>query len=164
MTYGQARRWLILWSLGASGATILVLFSIPLWCRFDWDDSIRVSQIVVPVFLGYLGSASRYVFGRNANSNASISQAGEYVGLIVRGPVIVFVILVCALLIIFCLSNAPSISTRRGMDVDQLSFGISMVMGLLAATTSVAVSYLFGTIEMQPLEPQPARRPHDSDA
>ena len=61
----------------------------------------------------------------------------------VKGPIVVYVVAVIAALAAFGYANRATASVGSGMSVDNLTTALSLTLGLLAATTSVIVSYLF---------------------
>ena len=155
MTADHARRWLIQATLILTGGTFGFLLVAPLLgYRLEWKDVTRVLEIVLPVFLGYLGTATQFVFQNMAgrqNSGISPTQANPLLPLLIRGPIWIFGILIAATFIAFGVSNSPSAAAGNGMTIDVLSGVITASLGLLNVTTQVAVSYLFS------LDSKPAR-------
>ena len=62
MTVDQARKWLILSSLIITGVQMIFLFVAPIVDSPIFSKISDLLQIVTPVFLGYLGSASHFIF------------------------------------------------------------------------------------------------------
>jgi hypothetical protein len=147
MTADQARRWLINATLALTGATFVFLLLAPLLgYRLAWKDTTRVLEIVLPVFLGYLGTATQFVFQNMAgkqNSVIAAAQTNPFLSLLVRGPIWIFGVAIVAALIAFGVSNSPSAAAGSGMTVDVLAGVITAALGLLNVTTQMAVSYLF---------------------
>jgi hypothetical protein len=158
MTADQARRWLIVASLGLTAATFLFLWTAPSFgYRLELRDSIRLMQIALPVFLGYLGAAAQYVFqGLSGQRNHGIrSQARHpFLSLLIKGPILVFFIALVAMFVSFGRTNQPD-SNAEPIDVDQLALGLSAALGILTVTTNVAIAYLF-TLEKHPLRNPPS--------
>ena len=94
------------------------------------------------MFLGYLGSASYFVFP-NAARRHRLEPNRELIGLMVKGPVVVFATICVVAIGAFGYSNRPSAQPGTGMTVEMLSTTVSAALGLLAVTTNVAVTYLF---------------------
>lgn len=147
MTADTARLWLISMSLGITGLVFVFFLVAPVTgYPLEWANSLRALEIVVPVFLGYLGTSAQFVF-RNlagaANHGISPRASNRFLGLLTIGPVVVFLIAVSALVVAFGVSNRPTAPPNSGMNVDQFAAGITAALGLLTVTTNVAVSYLF---------------------
>jgi hypothetical protein len=121
-----------------------------------FPQSLRVLEVVLPVFLGYLGSAASFVFqpGAGADKLAFRPNASSLVGLLIWGPLVVFTIALLAIIVTFSITNRLDATPGQGMSIDQLTAGISVILGLLAVTTNVAVSYLFGGGQAPSDEPE----------
>jgi hypothetical protein len=158
MTADEARRWLIKATLILTGTTFLFLCLAPLFgYHLEWKDSIRVFEVVLPVFLGYLGTATQFVFQNMAGTrNTGIAGAATnpLLALLVRGPVWVFGLAIAAVLVSFGITNRFNAPAGSGMSVDTLAGVITVALGLLNVTTQVAVSYLFS------LDGRPAQIQH----
>ena len=97
-------------------------------------------KIVIPLFLGYLGSAAQFVF---APKKAQVAPVLEYLGILTYGPIMVFSLGLTSVLFAFGYSNRIDAPPATGMSVDDLSNILTAALGLLAVTTNVLVSYLF---------------------
>jgi hypothetical protein len=106
------------------------------------NENVRLIEVVLPVFFGYLGSASHFLFNTNRGREVEPGQQELLFWLIV-GPFAVSTIFLLALFSVFWLSGGSSNS--RGMDFDTLSRWFSWAMALLACTVSVITAYLFGS-------------------
>src|SRR5260370_22082521 len=63
VTSQQAREWLIYSSLTACGTVFVFLFIAPVsGYPIEWRDALRVIEVIIPVFLRFLGSAAHHVF------------------------------------------------------------------------------------------------------
>jgi hypothetical protein len=113
-----------------------------------WDQAARVFEIILPVFLGYLGSATQFLFrgGQNRKSLKLKDESGM-LGLLIRGPLVVFGVAALAIVFAFGFSNRANAPAGSGMTVDVLAGSFTAILGLLAVTTNVAVSYLFSVGE-----------------
>jgi hypothetical protein len=100
----------------------------------------RPGYFVTPVFLGYLGSASHFVF---MIPPPSVPANNQFLGLLVKGPIVIYACAVVAALGTFGYSNRTGAPIGSGMSVGELSIAISIALGILAATTGVIISYLF---------------------
>jgi hypothetical protein len=152
VTITRARTWLIASSLAitAVNGVFFVLapaFGYPL----TPDQAIRLVQIIVPVFAGYLGSAVHFVFATtHPRSPRRGADASTQLGLLVRGPVVVFCLWTGAALAAFGVSNSSRAAPGSGMSVDTLALNITLALAMLTAVTNAIVAYAFGR------EPEPA--------
>ena len=105
-----------------------------------YPKNLDILQMILPVFLGYLGAASHFIF---KNPAPVVEAQNTFLGLLVRGPVIVYCLAVLAAIAAFGYSNRVGAPIGSGMSVDNLATSLSISLGLLAATTSVIISYLF---------------------
>jgi hypothetical protein len=147
VTVDEARKWLILSSLSVTGGLFVFFLLAPtLGYPLLFSQSLRILEIVSPVFFGYLGSAATFVFRSASQADVVSFRAGVtgYVGLLIRGPLVVFGIAFTALIVAFGVTNSATAPPGSGVSIDQLGAGVSVILGLLAVTTSVAVNYLFG--------------------
>jgi hypothetical protein len=145
MKIDKARRFLVIASLFFTGGTFVFFLVAPaVGYPLTWDQSSRVFEIILPVFLGYLGSATHFLFhgGQNPRSIELKDESGM-LGLLIQGPLWVFGIATVALIFAFGYTNRGSAPSGSGMSVDALAGSFTAVIGLLAVTTNVAVSYLF---------------------
>jgi hypothetical protein len=143
VTLDSARRWLILASLTACGLIfVFILISPLLGYPLEWSQTLRIIEVVVPVFLGYLGSAAHFVFGDQ--NDADRFPANGLLTLMVKGPVILFAVVSAAIFFSFGFANRSGAATGSGMSVDLLEGLLSAALGILAVTTNVAVAKLFG--------------------
>lgn len=146
MTLDNARAWLIKTSLILSGLHIAFLILAPAaGYPLTFSESLRLIEIVIPVFFAYLGSATHFLFKPAANRVQVESPA--LLGLMVRGPLLVFGGVSTVALVAFGLSNRPPTPRGHGMGLDTLSAIIAVGLSLLAVSTNVIVQYLFATSE-----------------
>lgn len=145
MTIHKARVWLIYTSL-VTTAAIFVFFLIAPAVGYPlvFEQSVRLIEIVLPVFLGYLGTATHFIFGgSHSDPKPGTKNLNELLGILVRGPVIVFILASCAALISFGISNSPTAPPGSGMSLDLLAGILAAALGVLTISTSVLVSALF---------------------
>ena len=153
MSAYQARKWLIIASLVMAALSFCFFILAPVFgypLRFSQAQS--VLQIVVPVFLGYLGAASQFAFQKLPPADTVV--AGPLTGLLIKGPIAVFAFMMIVLLVAFGFSNRATALPGDGMSAEQLSAGVTAAMGLLAVTTNVIVAYLF-VAEKRPAKEKP---------
>ncbi|TGS71702.1 hypothetical protein EN844_01580 [Mesorhizobium sp. M3A.F.Ca.ET.201.01.1.1] len=146
----SARLAVVVYSLCITGALILFLIlAQPIGMRFDFgrQENLRLVDIVIPTFLGYLGSASHFLF--NSNRGREIDEQNSVMlRLLVHGPFVIFILTMFALFYAHYTSHRPlAISEPRidVMDFNTLSRYVSISLGLLAITVGVVSSYLFGS-------------------
>ncbi len=144
VTSQQAREWLIYSSLTACGTVFVFLFIAPVsGYPIEWRDALRVIELIIPVFLGYLGSAAHYVFGRSKQGHVLVGDQEALLQPMVKGPVILFAVICTAIVVSFGYSNRKDAIPGSGMSVDMLAGSFTAALGVLTVTTSVAVSHLF---------------------
>lgn len=85
---------------------------------------------------------------------------GFLLGLLIKGPIIIFAVASIAILFAFGYSNRHGAAQDSGMNVDQLAWSFTAALGILAASSSVAVSYLFSLSAHPGTEPGEVA-PHD---
>lgn len=143
MTIDNARKWLIASSLIITGVQMVFLLVSPvIGFPLSYPKNLDLLQIISPVFLGYLGSASHFIF---QNPVPQVPMQNQYLGLLVKGPLVIYVLAAGGSLAAFGYSNRVEGSIGAGMSVDNLSTALSLSLGVLAATTGVLSSYLFAT-------------------
>lgn len=141
MTIDGARKWLIISSLVITGAQMLFFVIAPaIGVPLEYPKNLDLLQIITPVFLGYLGSAAHFIF---QNQAPAVPVQNQYLGLLVKGPVAIYVVVVTGAIAAFCYSNRPSAMPGDGMSAQDLATALSLALGVLAVTTGVISSYLF---------------------
>ncbi len=145
MNVQTARVWIIKASLIITGLCFgFFLLAPALGYPTTFDQALRLLEIITPVFLAYLGSATYFLFGKDAsNIDLSVRGSTELFSILVRGPVYLFGFVVTAAIAAFGYSNRVSAPVGSGMSIDALAASLSASLGLLAVTTNVVVTYLF---------------------
>ncbi len=145
MTVDAARKWIISTSLIATGLVfVFFLAAPPLGFPLEWDQTQRVIEILLPVFLGYLGTATHFLFhSSKTQGQPALEYQNSLLGLLIKGPIVVFATACVAILFSFGYSNRSNAPSGSGMSIDQLAWAFTAALGILAVTSSVAVSYLF---------------------
>jgi hypothetical protein len=145
MNAEAARSWLIKISLFITGANFAFFLIAPaIGYPLTFEQSMRLQEINLPVFLGYLGSAAHFIFRSSARTESNPSlRSNSLVALLVKGPVIIFGVATGSAIIAFGFTNRSGAQPGSGMSTDVLAAVLSAALGILAVTTSVAVSYLF---------------------
>ena len=137
MTIQTARIWLIKVTLAITGLNFAFFLVAPsLGYPMTFEQAIRLLEIVTPVFFGYLGSATYFLFGKSgSNQDVALQGSKELFGLLVKGPVYVFGVATLAAMFAFGYSNRSTAPAGSGMTVDLLAGSISAALGLLAVTS-----------------------------
>jgi len=147
MTPHVARKWLIYASLITTAAAFVFFLIAPVsGFPLTFEQSIRLLEILLPVFLGYLGTATHFVIrGSQALPNNFVPSRGrgELLALLVRGPVLVFVIATVSAITAFGISNGSAAPPGSGMSLETLAIILTAVLGLLTVSTNLLVSALF---------------------
>lgn len=140
-----ARTWIVMATLAITGANFLFFFTAPtLGFPLTFEQAVRLLEIVLPVFFGYLGSATHFLFRTGRPTElAQASSSSKLLGLLVRGPVIIFGLATFSAIFAFGFSNRRGAAPGEGMSVDALAAALSATLGLLAVSTNIIVSYLF---------------------
>lgn len=146
MSIESARTWLVKASLTFTAATFVFFFIAPaLNYPLRYDQSFRLLQVVFPVFAAYLGSATYYLFNQSAEGHEAVLPGNsKLLGLLVKGPLIVFAIAMIAAIVAFGSSNRFG-AVDEGMSVDTLSLALSLALGLLTVTTNAIAAYIFAS-------------------
>jgi hypothetical protein len=150
MTPAQsARMAIVCYSLAITGSLLIFLIlAQPLGIRFDYgqEQNLRLIDVVLPTFVGYLGAASHFIF--NANRGREVDeQNAPMLRVLIHGPFVIFIIAVAGLFFAHYASHRPlDVSEPRidRMDFAALSRYLSICLALLAGTVSILSSYLFG--------------------
>jgi len=141
MTAAQARLWIIKASLVSYGCAFVFFVLAPaVGYPLYYADAINVLKIIIPIFASYLGAA--VLFLGTGEAVDLDERPSAMLGLLVKWPVIIFSLGMAALLVSFPLSNGGKF-TGSGMTPNTLSLLVSILTGLLAATTGAISSFLF---------------------
>src|SRR4051812_5542789 len=103
MPANAARRWLVTASLLLCAAILVFFLLAPtLGYPLEFAQSMRALEIVLPVFLGYLGTAALFIFRSNPETeDTPPANVLNLVSLLVKGPIVVFGMVLAALLVAF---------------------------------------------------------------
>lgn len=143
MTINQARGQLILYSILCTGI-VFIFFTIAPVIGFyslsgvEW----RIPQMVIPVFVGYIASASHFMF--NSGPDAILGEsANKLLRMILYGGFGLFFACSIAIITAYYLSNIPSAASNTGHSIDWLANGFTIILSMLSASTSIISSYIF---------------------
>jgi hypothetical protein len=139
-----ARLSIAVFSLAITGLLICFLLIAPeIGLPFNQSrhENISLLQIVFPVFLGYLGSASHFVIRSPQVTEVAVADE-QLLWILVFGPFLLYLVINITLFATFFLANREGGS---GMSLEDLSKWFSIALGLLTCTISVISSHVFGT-------------------
>jgi hypothetical protein len=142
MTADDARAWVIKASLGAATGVFLVIMLAP-GLPFDEEegDRRRLLEILMPVWTGYLASASHFVFARSHQKRSR--KVSSNAALLIKAPIVAWSVMCAGAFLRFWHSHSRWAVEGAGMSVDELAGVLAGTLSLLAATTGLAVGYLF---------------------
>jgi hypothetical protein len=145
-----ARSFIIWGSLGITAVQGFFLLMAPSLGFLNSPQNLDLLQVVGPVFLGYLGTACAFIF-KDPPLEVPVNE--KFLGPLVVGPMVVYVLFVGAAFASFVYSNRPDGPPGTGISIEVLSRELSIALGVLAATTSVINANLFFA---------PRSAPHDA--
>ncbi|XSC43475.1 hypothetical protein ACF1BQ_036845 [Bradyrhizobium sp. RDT10] len=145
MTYQAARIWIVKWSLvilAVYGAALLL--APALRYPLEFTQSIQLLQMLFPVFLGYLASATVFVF--EGEEGTDRNRQTKLLSMLTRGPFLVTFVLSLALFLAFWLAHSTDINAERMVrfSFDTFTSAFALIIGIHTAVTSALVAYLFG--------------------
>lgn len=146
MTVDAARKWLIASSLSITALAFgFFLLAPALGFPLTFSQSLRILGVILPVFLGYLASAATFAFRNSSSADEVVIRKGasSLLGILIVGPIVVFFIALSTVTIAFGITNRSEAPPGSGITIDQLAAAMSVILGLLTVTTSVAVGYFF---------------------
>lgn len=154
-----------LWILKASFAVLGVTFVFFVIARpmlsfpMLYDEIVRVLQIIVPVFGGYIGIGAAYVSQVNRPAAATAAAPNPHerdiLRLLLRAPVYGAAVGMVVLIGAFWWSNRHDAAPGGGMSIDNFCWFLALLMGVLAASTSLIVTRLFPGASAQSEKPKP---------
>jgi hypothetical protein len=154
MTVDQARKFIILSSLFITAFQLIFLLVAPAFnYPLTYPKNLALLDIITPVFLGYLGSATAFVF---MTPPPNVTANNQFLGYLVVGSIIIYVCAALATFISFGYSNRVGAPIPGGMSVENLATAMSLSLGVLAATTSVLIPYLFVSPQLTQKHAHPA--------
>jgi hypothetical protein len=143
MTVNTARKVIVLASLAIVGLHLLFFPIAPaIGYPLTYGEATSILQITLPVFLGYLGVATHFMFRQPKPKKPAINLP-ELLPYLLWGPLIIFAAASLAAVIAFGVTNGIGAKPGSGMSVGQLSGAVTICLSLLAVTTNTIVSYLF---------------------
>jgi hypothetical protein len=103
------------------------------------NENLMLIQVVIPVFHGYLGSASHFVFRAHAAPEVQVADE-RLLGLLVFGTFGLYILANITLFTEFYLTNRLE---GPGMSIDELLKWFTAILGLLTCVVSIITSYIF---------------------
>jgi hypothetical protein len=127
---------------------LLAFLTGPLWgLRLDYEkgQQMQLIQLCVPVFLSYLASAVAYARGDSSLPEPK-GERGQILKVLTVGGLGVFLIGMIVSTTIYFLTANGSLK-QGGLDFARYSLTITLLLGILGATTSAVSIYVFSTKE-----------------
>lgn len=144
MTVPDARVWLVRASLSISTATFVFLLLAPNFAYpLRFAESLRLIEIVTPVFIGFLVIATRWLFSSSTPRTRTKSQ--QMLSLLVKGPIFACLAGLVAAFTVFGYSNRAEANVGDGMSLDILAALISAAMSGIMLVTAVIAERLFSS-------------------
>lgn len=139
----HALRSLTIWSaLVLTSVTLVFFIAAPvLGYPLTPEEGWRLAQINLPVFLGYLGTATQFVAA--GGSRRGKAKAPPFMALLLGGPLVIYVAALVSLLGAFWWSNRLNAAPGSGISLDLLSGIFTGLLGVLAVSTNILVGLLF---------------------
>lgn len=133
----------IVCSLAATAGIFLFFVLAPAFgYPLEYAQAFRLIQVVLPTFVGYLATATAFLVGKSPRAVRLRSPALQ-LKLVTLGPLVIFALGLSGLLTAFGYTNRADAAPGVGMSVDLLATMTSLLLALLAATTTIASEYLF---------------------
>lgn len=143
MSVNAARKTIVLASLAIVGLHLLFFPIAPaIGYPLAYDEATSILQITLPVFLGYLGAATQFMF-RQPRPKKPAMNLPELLPYLLWGPLIIFAGASIAAIIAYGITNRTGAEPGSGMSARELSGAVTICLSLLAVTTNTIVSYLF---------------------
>jgi len=139
---------IIYFSLFLILSAVVAFVTGPIWgFRLDYEkgEQIQLIQIIIPTFLAYLSAAITYATSRKTFREPG-GERGRILRVITFGSILIFVFGVVAATVLFHLSGSGAIE-NGSISFSQYSSIISVLLGILAATTTAISTYVFSSDE-----------------
>lgn len=126
---------------------VLIFFAIApsIGYPIESSQSLRMMEIILPVFLGYLSTAMVLLI----SVRSSQSQKWEPIGnkkllcVLVYGPVATFFLTVFCVILVYGISNGATETVGIGMPPNTMAFVLAIAVGLLSVSTNMLTYFLF---------------------
>lgn len=138
----KLRVWIITVCLCMLTAQLIFLLVAPaVGYPLDYRQAMNVLQLVLPVFLSYVGTAT-YWITRHYSARAD-KPADPLLVLLTRGPVLIYSVSALACFFTFGFSNRANAAIGEGMSFSALLTSIAVSLSILTVSTNAIVAYLF---------------------
>lgn len=120
----------------------------PVWgLRLDYEkgEQIQLIQIIIPTFLAYLSAAITYATARKTFREPR-GERGHILRVITLGSMLIFVVGIIAATVVFHMSGSGKLA-NGAISFSQYSSIVSVLLGVLAATTTAISTYIFSSDE-----------------
>jgi hypothetical protein len=146
MSYDTGRLWIIVYSLAITGILLPFFFLAPVaGFPLSSDQSKQVISLLLPVFLGYLGSGVVFIFNPPPGPLPELTEVNRrMLALLIHGVFAIFATSFLALICAFGIANNKSALPGSGMDFPTFSNGITTILSIMTTVVGAAVIYLFG--------------------
>jgi hypothetical protein len=141
MTLTEARNAVIVLSFATSLAALVFFLLSHFFLPLDPSQSFQIAQMIVPVFIGYVGSCVYFIFAPEP-VNPKVNN-GFLLRVMIYGPFLFFWIASIAFVLNFYFSN------KRGdlVRYETLSEQFTFILSFMTLTTGALTVYLFGKKE-----------------
>lgn len=143
----QRMRGLVVWSsILIVGLTVFFFILAPAFgYRLEYADVWPLAKPILPVFLGFLGIAVQFIGQDSPGGRGRARRAPPLLLPLVAGPIGIYLLGFIALVVAYGVTNRADAPLGEGMSKEDLSTWITVLLGILAATTNAAVAILFRT-------------------
>jgi hypothetical protein len=139
----RLQTWVIACSLAATAGIFLFFVLAPAFgYPLEYAQAFRLIQVVLPTFVGYLATATVFLASKSRRI-VRLRAPALQLKLVTLGPLVIFALGLGGLLTAFGYTNRADAAPGAGMSVDLLATMTSVLLALLAATTTIASEYLF---------------------
>ena len=144
MLYDEARARVILYSLLITAVLLPFFILAPaIGYPMSNEQAYQVVSLIIPVFLGYLGSGVAYIFNQPIKRLPAQTPANrDLLSLCLNGIFIVFSLSFAALLLSFYSGNRRSADPGIGMEFPTFMNYLTVLLGLLTTVVGAAVTFL----------------------
>lgn len=140
------RRNITVLNLCVTGTTLLFFTVAPaLGFPASWNESLGLSQIITPVFLGNIGFAAAFAAQTQDDPEPAINNSKTHlISILAYGAIIVFGLIAVAACVVFWVSNrSSSVATGTGMGLSTLQTSLTAALGVSTATSNHLLARLF---------------------
>lgn len=126
-----------------------VFFIVAPYIGFPMEahNAFRLLEIVLPVFLLYLGGAAIIFFRKKITYDLMSDSTRVLLSLMSRGPMAAFLLITFSSIAMYWYSNSELVPIGNGISIDTLAGIISISLGLLVVSSNAVVMYLFNLSE-----------------